>query len=136
MEIEALKKALSVRLKGIPEGVIFLSFNITKTLINKGLYKKTRHVDSQGVVLIDSALLQRLLLFLAYIYLCLRRSNLNKNRCLSLFSYFFVYFCIRNSPTPPYSQDIERITQVTHKPYLYILQPLSFYSSSLLTVEY
>jgi hypothetical protein len=31
------KKALYVRLKGIPEGVIFLSFNIAKTLINKGL---------------------------------------------------------------------------------------------------
>jgi len=30
-------KALSVRFKGIPEGVIFLSFNIVKTLINKGL---------------------------------------------------------------------------------------------------
>jgi hypothetical protein len=31
------KKALYVRLKGIPEGVIFLSFNIAKTLKNKGL---------------------------------------------------------------------------------------------------
>jgi len=29
------KKALYVRFKGIPEGVIFLSFNIAKTLINK-----------------------------------------------------------------------------------------------------
>jgi hypothetical protein len=30
------KKALYVRFKGIPEEVIFLSFNIAKTLINKG----------------------------------------------------------------------------------------------------
>jgi hypothetical protein len=30
------KKALYMRLKGIPEGVIFLFFNIAKTLINKG----------------------------------------------------------------------------------------------------
>jgi hypothetical protein len=29
------KKALYVRLKGIPEGVIFLFFNIAKTIINK-----------------------------------------------------------------------------------------------------
>jgi hypothetical protein len=29
------KKALYVRFKGIPEGVIFLSFNIAKTLVNK-----------------------------------------------------------------------------------------------------
>jgi len=32
------KKALYVRFKGIPEEVIFLSFNIAKTLINKGFY--------------------------------------------------------------------------------------------------
>jgi hypothetical protein len=31
------KKALYVRFKGIPEGVNYLSFNIAKTLINKGL---------------------------------------------------------------------------------------------------
>jgi len=34
-KIEMQKKALYVRLKGIPEGVIFLFFNIAKTIINK-----------------------------------------------------------------------------------------------------
>jgi len=32
-----------VRFKGIPEGVIFLSSNITKTLINKGFYVIARN---------------------------------------------------------------------------------------------
>jgi len=37
-KIEMQKKALSVHFKNIPEGVIFLSFNIAKTLINKDFY--------------------------------------------------------------------------------------------------
>jgi hypothetical protein len=37
------KKALYVRFKGIPEGVIFLSFNIDKTLINKGFCTDTEN---------------------------------------------------------------------------------------------
>jgi len=48
-----------VRLKGIPEGVIFLSFNITKTLINKGLYVIARNEAISYLCIYLSFLLQQ-----------------------------------------------------------------------------